>query len=139
MKRRMTSRSVSLTSTFLLLAAGGVAACDNDDTQDEAFYCADENGTVVDEDYCDDDNNNNGGGVGIVPLFFIWHSSSYRSGYPVGTKLPAGGSRFAYNDRAARQSFGLPSTGRISNGTVKTSVVGKGGSGTGKSSGKSGG
>ena len=47
MKRRMTSRSVSLTSTFLLLAAGGVAACDNDDTQDEAFYCADENGTVV--------------------------------------------------------------------------------------------
>ena len=137
MKRRMTSRSVSLTSTFLLLAAGGVAACDNDDTQDEAFYCADENGNVVDEDNCDDDNER-GGGVGIVPLFFIWHSSSYRSGYPVGTKLPAGGSRFAYNDRAARQRFGLPSTGRISNGTVKTSVVGKGGSGTGKSTSKSG-
>ena len=136
MKRRMTSRSVSLTSTFLLLAAGGVAACDNDDTQDEAFYCADENGTVVDEDYCDDDRD--GGGVGIVSLFFIWHSSSYRPGYGVGTKLPAGGSRFAYNDRAARQSFGLPASGRISNGTVKTSVVGKGGAGTGKSSGKSG-
>src|ERR687894_858808 len=133
----MTSRSVSLTSTFLLLAAGGVAACDNDDTQDEAFYCADENGTVVDEDYCDDDRD--GGGVGIVPLFFIWHSASYRPGYGVGTKLPAGGSRFAYNDRAARQSFGLPASGRISNGTVKTSVVGKGGSGTGKSSTKSGG
>ena len=138
MKRRMTSRSVSLTSTFLLLAAGGVAACDNDDTQDEAFYCADENGNVVDEDYCDDDNDR-GGGVGIVPLFFIWHSSSYRPGYAVGSKLPAGGSRFAYNDRAARQSFGLPASGRISNGTVKTSVVGKGGSGTGKSSTKSGG
>ncbi len=138
MKRRMTSRSVSLTSTFLLLAAGGVAACDNDDTQDEAFYCADENGTVVDEDYCDDDNDR-GGGVGFVPLFFIWHSSSYRPGYAVGTKLPAGGNRFAYNDRAARQSFGLPASGRISNGTVKTSVVGKGGAGTGKSSSKSGG
>ena len=137
MKRRMTSRSVSLTSTFLLLAAGGVAACDNDDTQDEAFYCADANGTVVDEDYCDDDDDR-GGGVGIVPLFFIWHSSSYRPGYGVGTKLPAGGSRFAYNDRAARQSFGLPASGRISNGTVKTSVVGKGGSGTGKTTGKSG-
>ncbi len=139
MKRRMTSRSVSLTSTFLLLAAGGVAACDNDDTQDEAFYCADENGTVVDEDYCDDDNDRAGGGVGIVPLFFIWHSSSYRPGYAVGTKLPAGGSRFAYNDRAARQRFGLPASGRISNGTIKTSVVGKGGGSTGKSSGKSGG
>ncbi len=136
MKRRMTSRSVSLTSTFLLLAAGGVAACDNDEAQDEAFYCADENGTVVDEDYCDDDRD--GGGVGFVP-FFIWHSSSYRPGYAVGTRLPAGGSRFAYNDRAARQSFGLPASGRISNGTVKTSVVGKGGSGTGKSSSKSGG
>jgi hypothetical protein len=130
----MSSRSVSLTSTFLLLAAGGVAACDNDDTQEEGFYCADANGTVVDEDNCDDDND--GGGVGLVPLFFIWHSSSYRSGYPVGTRLPAGGSKFAYNDRAARSSFGLPSTGRITNGTVKTSVVGKGGSGT---SGKSGG
>jgi len=138
-KRRMASRSVSLTSTFLLLAAGGVAACDNDDTQDEGFYCADENGVVVDEDNCDDTNNNNGGGgVGFLP-FFIWHSSSYRPGYGVGSKLPAGGSRFAYNDRAARSSFGLPSTGRISNGTVKTSVVGKGGSSTGKSSGKSGG
>ena len=137
MKRRMTSRSVSLTSTFLLLAAGGVAACDNDDTQDEAFYCADANGTVVDEDYCDDDDR--GGGVGIVPLFFIWHSSSYGSGYRPGYRLPAGGSKFAYNDRAARQSFGLPASGRISNGTVKTSVVGKGGGGTGKSTGKSGG
>ena len=132
----MTSRSVSLTSTFLLLAAGGVAACDNDDTQDEGFYCADANGVVVDEDNCDDNNNNGGGGLGLLP-FFIWHSSSYRPGYAVGSKLPPGGSRFAYNDRAARQRYGLPSSGRISNGTVKTSVVGKGGGGTGKTSGKS--
>ena len=89
MNRRMTSRSVSLTSTFLLLAAGGVAACDNgDDTQDEGFYCADENGVVVDEDNCDDDRVG-GGGVGLLP-FFIWHSAGYRPGYPVGSKLPAG-------------------------------------------------
>jgi hypothetical protein len=135
----MASRSVSLTSTFLLLAAGGVAACDNDDTQDEGFYCADENGVVVDEDNCDDNNNNNGGGVGLLPLFFIWHSASYRPGYPVGSRLPAGGSKFAYNDRAARSAFGLPTRGKISNGTVKTSVVGKGGGSTGKSSSKSGG
>jgi hypothetical protein len=133
----MTSRSVSLTSTFMLLAAGGVAACDNgNDTQDEGFYCADENGVVVDEDNCDDDRG--GSGVGLLPLFFIWHSSGYRSGYPVGSRLPPGGSKFAYNDRAARSSFGLPSTGRISNGTIKTSVVGKSGGGT-TSSNKSGG
>jgi hypothetical protein len=132
----MTSRSVSLTSTFMLLAAGGVAACDSgNDTQDEGFYCADENGVVVDEDNCDDSGN---AGLGLLP-FFIWHSSGYRSGYPVGYRLPPGGSKFAYNDRAARASFGLPATGRITNGTIKTSVVGKGGSGTGKSSSKSGG
>jgi hypothetical protein len=135
----MTSRSVSLTSTFLLLAAGGVAACDSsNDTRDEGFYCADENGVVVDEDNCDD-TRNHGGGVGLLPLFFIWHSTCYRAGYPVGYRLPPGGSRFAYNDRAARSSFGLPATGKIGNGTVKTSVVGKGGSGTGKSTNKSGG
>jgi hypothetical protein len=135
----MTSRSVSLTSTFLLLAAGGVAACDSgSDTQDEGFYCADENGVVVDEDNCDD--NRGGGGLGLLP-FFIWHSSGYRSGYPVGYRLPPGGSRFAYNDTAARSAYGLPASGRIGNGTIKTSVVGKGGSGsgTGKSTSTSGG
>jgi hypothetical protein len=132
----MSSRSVALTSTFLLLAAGGAAACDNDDQyQDEGFYCADENGVIVDEDYCDDDNDGGGFGGG----FFIWHSTSYRSGYPVGSRLPAGGQKFAYNDRAARSRFGLPSSGRISNGTVKTSVVGKGGSGTSGKSSRSGG
>ena len=135
--RRMASRSVSLTSTFLLLAAGGVAACDNGyEYQDEGFYCADENGVIVDEDNCDDDRG--GGGLGLLP-FFIWHSTSYRPGYAVGTKLPPGGSRFAYNDRAARQRFGLPATGTIANGTIKTSVVGKGGGGARKSSSKSGG
>ncbi|GAA4956492.1 hypothetical protein [Actinoplanes utahensis] len=127
MNRRISSRAVSLTSTFLLLAAGGTAACDNDEYVDEGFYCADENGVIVDEDYCDDDGGRSGGGGGG---FFIWHSSSYRSGYPVGSRLPAGGSRFAYNDAASRSRFGLPSSGKISNGTVKTSVVGKGGSGS---------
>jgi hypothetical protein len=129
----MSSRSVSLTSTFLLLAAGGVAACDNgDDYQDEGFYCADANGVVVDEDNCDDDNNNGGSGIGALP-FFIWYSSAYRPGYPIGSALPAGGNKFAYNDRAARQSFGLPASGKIGNGTVKTSVVGKGGTARGSS------
>ena len=136
----MTSRSVSLTSTFLMIAAGGAAACDSsNDYHDEGFYCADANGVVVDEDLCDDHRSYGGG---LLP-YFIWHSSGYRSGYPVGYRLPSGGSRFAYNDKAARSSFGLPSTGRIGNGTIKTSVVGKGGSGTSgsgsHSSGKSGG
>jgi hypothetical protein len=128
MNRRMSSRTVSLTSTFLLLAAGGTAACDNDEYTDEGFYCADANGVIVDEDYCDDDGGGGGGGGGGG--FFIWHSSGYRSGYPIGSKLPAGGSKFAYNDAASRAKFGLPSSGKVSNGTIKTSVVGKGGSGS---------
>jgi hypothetical protein len=127
MNRRMSSRSVSLTGTFLMLAAGGVAACDNGkDYHDEGFYCADENGVIVDEDYCDDDHHYGGG---LIP-YYIWHSSGYRGGYAVGSKLPAGGSKFAYNDKTARSSFGLPTSGKIGNGTIKTSVVGKGGSGS---------
>ena len=126
----MSSRSVSLTSTFLLLAAGGAAACDSDQYQDEGFYCADANGVVVDEDYCDDDDSYHGGGG-----FFIWHSAGYRSGYPVGYRLPAGGSKFAYNDAASRSAHGLPPSGRVGNGTIKSSVVGKGGSGSYGSSG----
>ncbi|MFC4067673.1 hypothetical protein [Actinoplanes subglobosus] len=125
MNRRMSSRTVSLTSTFLLLAAGGTAACDNDEYVDEGFYCADANGVIVDEDNCDDDGGGGGGGG-----FFIWHSSGYKKGYPVGSTLPAGGSKFAYNDASSRSRFGLPSSGKIGNGTVKTSVVGKGGSGS---------
>ena len=125
MNRRMSSRSVSLTSTFLLLAAGGAAACDSNRYHDEGFYCADANGVIVDESLCDDSRN-----YGGSPGYFIWHSSGYRSGYPIGYRLPAGGSRFAYNDKASRASFGLPSTGKIGNGTIKTSVVGKGGGGT---------
>jgi hypothetical protein len=133
MNRRMSSRAVSLSSTFLLLAAGGAAACDNDDEySDEGFYCADANGVIVDEDYCDDDDSYRPGAG-----FFIWHSTAYRPGYAVGSKLPGGGSKFAYNDKAARSSFGLPATGKISNGTIKTSVVGKGGSGSGSSGSKS--
>jgi len=132
MNRRMTSRSVKLTSTFLMLAAGGVAACDSGDQyHDEGFYCADANGVIVDEDLCDDNRHYSG----VVP-YYIWHSPSYRSGYHVGSKLPAGGAKFAYNDKTARSSFGLPASGKIGNGTVKTSVVGKGGSGSKSSGGK---
>jgi hypothetical protein len=122
----MTSRRVALTTAFLTLAAGGTAACDSSsETEDEVFYCATEDGTVVDEDLCDDDYD----GPRTGP-FFLWHSAAFVTGYAVGTRLPAGGSKFAYNDRAARSKFGLPSTGKVANGTVKSNVVGKGGGGS---------
>ena len=119
----MSSRSVSLTSTFLLLAAGGTAACDSNRYHNEGFYCADANGVIVDESYCDGSRHY----AGAAP-YYIWHSAGYGAGYPIGSRLPSGGTRFAYNDTKARSSFGLPTSGRIGNGTIKTSVVGKGGS-----------
>ncbi len=131
--RRMSSRRVALSTSFLLLAAGGTAACDSSTEQDEYFYCATEDGTIVDEDYCDDDGDGAGG------MFFLWHAPFYGAGYRVGNKLPPGGAKFAYNDRASRTAFGLPGSGRISNGTVKTNVVGKGGSARSGGSGTSGG
>jgi hypothetical protein len=126
-RRRNTARVV-LSAAFLGLAAGGTAACDSAD-DDHTFYCVDQNDTIVDEDDCDDDGNGSGG-------FFFWaHSARYAKGLKPGAKLPGGGSKFAYNDAAQRAAWGLPATGRISNGTVKSNVVGSGGDGSSKSSG----
>ena len=130
MTRRMASRSISLTSTFLLLAAGGVAACDNDDTQDEGFYCADENGVVVDEDNCDDDSG--------TSSYFLWHSPGYPRGLRPGTVLDDG-EAFPAGDRTTRRAFKLPATGTVSNGTIKTNIVGRSSGASGITSGTSGG
>jgi hypothetical protein len=127
--RRLRSAQVVLSAAFLGLASGGVAACDSQPDEDEVFYCVDENENIVDEDNCDDTRARSGG-VGFLPLFFLAHSSRYPKGLRPGTKVPAGGAKFAYNDAAARSQWGLPSTGRVANGTVKTGSVGKGGSGS---------
>jgi hypothetical protein len=129
---RKFSRRVALTTTFLGLAAGGLAACDlasDDPNEDGHFYCSDSNGTVVDEDYCDDQGGSyDGGGF----YYFSYMGSSVHGGttYPVGSKLPAGHQKFKLNDTAARTKFGLPASGRVSNGTVKSGVIGKGGPGS---------
>ncbi|MEU4626147.1 hypothetical protein AB0G04_39990 [Actinoplanes sp. NPDC023801] len=156
----MSSRRVALTASFLALAAGGAAACDSpepevveyetvtsaddpyvepesgpepededeDAYEDEVFYCADEEGTVVDEEYCDD-------GYTGAGTFLLWHSPSYSRDLRPGTLLDADGAYISPGDRAGRKSFGLPATGPVSNGTIKTGVVGKSGSGTGSSGG----
>ncbi|MFI1990841.1 hypothetical protein [Actinoplanes sp. NPDC020271] len=172
--RRISSRKVVLTATFLALAAGGAAACDNsavdeqdhagepayvydsgsggsgsgsgagavaedpvteeepvdedaadedaadDEPADEVFYCADEEGEIVDEESCDDDD---------TGRYFIWHSTSYSRGLGPGTYLD-GGDYFPPDDTASRRAFKLPTAGRVSNGTVKTNVVGRGSSGS---------
>ncbi len=83
--------------------------------EDEVFYCADEEGEIVDEDMCAD---------GGTSSYFLWHSASYARGLGPGTYLD-GGDYFPPGDRAARRAFKLPATGKVSNGTVKTNVVGR--------------
>lgn len=140
MTRRMSSRRVAASATIAFMVAGGLMACDTatDSTEDGHFYCTDSQGQVVDEDHCDDQGGSyDGGGV----YFFSYMGSSMHgsNSYPVGSRLPAGHQRFKLNDAVARSKFGLPSSGKIGNGTVKTGVIGKGGPGsTAKVSSKSG-
>jgi hypothetical protein len=127
----MFSRRVALTSTFAMLTVGGLMACDTpqdeDPNEDGVFYCADENGVVVDPEYCD----NSSGDVDSGFFFFYMGSSIHGSSpHKVGSRVPAGAQKFRANDIAARQKFGLPPRGTISNGTIKPNVVGKGGPGS---------
>jgi hypothetical protein len=150
--RRLSSRKVALTATFLALAAGGAAACDapsgddwdsagtttdtyeqpplggsgtvdDEESTDEVFYCADETGEIVAEKYCADDG---------TSAYFLWHSAGYPRGLKPGTVLD-GGDSFPAGDRQSRKDFKLPSTGRVANGTIKTNVVGRGSSGSSSS------
>lgn len=112
--------------SYLALAAlatsAGLAACGDD--PEEQVYCADAEGVIVDDEYCDDDDGRGG--------YFLW-AGRYGRGLKPGHKL-SGGTRFAYNDSAARAKYGLPTTGKVSNGTTVA-----GGFGSGSKGGSSGG
>jgi len=143
----MMSRRVGTSALTLALVSGALMACDTaeDPNEDGVFYCTDANGVVVDEDLCDDaDGSGGGGGFFFAYMGSSLHGSGGHSGpYRTGQKLPTGHQKFLSTDKASRAKFGLPSTGKISNGTVKTGVIGKGGPGStakvGSSGGKSGG
>lgn len=87
---------------------------------DDIFYCADQTGTVVNEENCDVDDS---GGT-----YFLYYSAAYLGGYGVGSVLPPGGGRFYHHDQAARARYGLPADGTVPNGSIKTNIVGGGGS-----------
>ncbi|MGY1831849.1 hypothetical protein ACI8AA_15675 [Geodermatophilus sp. SYSU D01180] len=110
----------ALTTTVLATAATGfLAGCGSDDEQEQVAYCTNEDGEIVDEDYCDDDYRGGGG------LFFLY-LGAFRPGLPVGTVLPAGGTRVNPTDTAARQRYGLPATGKVSAGQRVTGGIGSG-------------
>ncbi len=111
----------ALTTTVLATAATGfLAGCGSDDEEEQVAYCTNEDGEIVDDEYCDDDYRGGGGG-----LFFLY-LGAFRSGLPVGTVLPSGGTRVDPRDTAARQRYGLPGTGTVASGTRVTGGIGSG-------------
>lgn len=115
-------RSAVQTAALTTAATTFLAACavDADDERDQVAYCTDENGEIVDEDLCDDDRGGGGGG-----LFFLY-LGGFRSGLPVGTVLPSGGTRINPNDSVARQRAGLPASGKVSSGQRVSGGIGSG-------------
>ena len=111
----------ALTTTVLTTAATGfMAGCGvgGEEESDQVAYCTNEDGEIVDDDFCADDYR--GGG-----LFFLY-LGSFRSGLPVGTRLPSGGTRIDPRDTQARQRAGLPATGAVAAGTRVSGGIGSG-------------
>ncbi len=114
----------ALTTTVLATAATGFLAGCGSDEEEQVAYCTNEDGEIVDDDYCDDDYRGGGGG-----LFFLY-LGAFRPGLPVGSVLPAGGTRVDPRDSVARQRYGLPGTGTVASGTRVTGGIGSGTGGT---------
>ena len=124
----------ALTTTVLTTAATGfLAGCGVGGEEEQVAYCTDEDGKIVDDEFCDDGYNGPGAG------FFFLYLGGFRSGLPLGTVLPRGGTRIDPRDTTARQRAGLPGTGRVSAGTRVSGGIGSGVGGHGGRGGLGGG
>jgi hypothetical protein len=111
----------ALTTTVLTTAATGfLAGCGVGGEEEQVAYCTDEDGKIVDDEFCDDGYNGPGAG------FFFLYLGGFRSGLPVGSVLPSGGTRINPTDTTARRNAGLPSTGKVSAGTRVSGGIGSG-------------
>jgi hypothetical protein len=112
----------ALTTTVLTTAATGfMAGCAvGGGDEEQVAYCTDEDGKIVDDEFSDDGYDGPGAG------FFFLYLGGFRSGLPVGTVLPRGGTRINPTDTTARQRAGLPSTGKVSAGTRVSGGIGSG-------------
>jgi hypothetical protein len=111
----------ALTTTVLTTAATGfMAGCGVGGNEDQVAYCTDKDGKVVDDTYCDDGYHGPGAG------FFFLYLGGFGRGLPIGTVLPAGGTRISPTDTAARRGAGLPSSGKVSAGTRVSGGIGSG-------------
>jgi hypothetical protein len=86
---------------------------------EDVFYCADADRSVVADDFCDEESADYDSAS-----YFLWHSRTYRHDLGPGYRL-SDGSRIALTDRSARIKAGLPATGFVGNGSVKTNIVGR--------------
>src|SRR3954471_5021943 len=111
----------ALTTTVLATAATGyLAGCSVGGEDDQVAYCTDKDGKIVDDKYCDDGYHGPGAG-----LFFLY-LGGFRSGLPLGTVLPRGGTRILPTDTAARRAAGLAATGAVKAGTRVSGGLGSG-------------
>jgi hypothetical protein len=109
----------ALTTTVLTTAATGfTAGCGLGQSEDQVAYCTDADGNIVDDSFCDD-------GFRGPGLFFLY-LGAFRPGLPIGTRLPAGGTRINPRDTAARTNAGLPRTGKVAAGTRVSGGLGGG-------------
>jgi hypothetical protein len=118
MMRRSTA--VPLGRSYLALAAlattaGVTAACGGREHQ---VYCGDQNGVIVDDARCD----------GRSGPYFFW-TGPYGRGLKPGQRLK-GGTMIAPGDTAGRTRYGLPATGKVSNGHVVSGGFGSSGHGS---------
>jgi hypothetical protein len=110
-------RAAFTTSVLTTAATGFLAGC-GDTGGDQVAYCTDEDGNIVDDSYCDDGYHGPG-------LFFLY-LGGFRSGLPIGTRLPSGGTRIDPRDTVGRSNAGLPKTGKVTGGTRVSGGLGSG-------------
>lgn len=120
------SKGVPLGRSYLTLAAlattaGLTAACEGTrgTPAERQVYCGDDKGVIVDEDRCEDPNGR----------YFLW-TAAYGRGLRPGHQL-TGGTKIPYGDAAMRERYGLPPTGKVTNGTVISGGFGSDGRGSG--------
>lgn len=117
-------------SALLAASVLFMSGCSSFEEPDDVVYCVDESNAVVDQQKCDDDATSNSG--------LYWYMiGRYGAGLPVGSQLDSSQStsRFKSNDATARNTAGLPKTGKVSTGQSVTGKSGGIGTGTGKSGG----
>ena len=130
------NRSAGVIPVLVLAAATSISACGSSDGgAEQVAYCVDDQGVVIDDRYCDPGY----AGPAYSHPFYIWYGY-YPYGLAPGTNITVYNTngtptRIDPKDSTARSNAGLPSTGKITNGSTKSGGFGKPATGGGSSGG----